>query len=114
MKKIREIITELNVAISNGIEKNKYEELKEKIKELLPYADLEETYGIDLITLNKIRQASTICYKGIYWVNKVGVFKSGIMVRLKRNTVRLPFTTYGIDWALNKKNIQPKKEVETE
>ena len=61
-------------------------------------------YDLDIWSEDEVRQV----------VNKVGVFKSGIMVRLKRNTVRLPFTTYGIDWALNKKDIQPKKEVETE
>lgn len=38
---IREIITELNVIISNGIEKEKYLEIKEVIKKLLDYAELE-------------------------------------------------------------------------
>lgn len=43
---IREIITELNVIISNGIEKEKYLEIKEAIKKLLAYAELEEQYEI--------------------------------------------------------------------
>lgn len=43
---IREIITELNVIISNGVEKEKYLEIKEAIKKLLVYAELEEQYEI--------------------------------------------------------------------
>lgn len=43
---IREIITELNVIISNGVEKEKYLEIKETINKLLAYAELEEQYEI--------------------------------------------------------------------
>ena len=42
MKSIRQIITDLNVARSNGCSKEKSEELKNIINDLLPYAEEQE------------------------------------------------------------------------
>lgn len=53
MNKLREIITNLNVANSNDVSKEKHEEIRGIIEELLPYAELEEELGIDLIKLIK-------------------------------------------------------------
>ena len=54
--KIRQIITQLNVATSSNIEHEKHEELKAIYKQLLTYAEIEEELGIDLITLAKIQR----------------------------------------------------------
>ena len=43
MKKIREIITDLNVVRSNNCSKEKSEEIKKVINDLLPYAEQQET-----------------------------------------------------------------------
>lgn len=42
MKTIREIITRLNVARSNGCSQEKSQEIKEIIQDLLPYAEMQE------------------------------------------------------------------------
>ena len=50
---MKKIIAELMVLISNGVEPNKYQEIKNKIKELLPYEEdvrafeLIKSYEID-------------------------------------------------------------------
>ena len=49
--KLREIVTKLNVARSVNCSEEKSEEIKKIIYELLPYCELEEELGIDLITL---------------------------------------------------------------
>ena len=53
MNKLREIITNLNVANSNDISQEKHQEIRGIIEELLPYAELEEEIGVDLMTLLK-------------------------------------------------------------
>ena len=54
MKKIRESITELNVANSNDVSKTKHDELRGIVEDLLPYAELEEEFGFDLSLFKKV------------------------------------------------------------
>ena len=49
--KLRKIITELNVINSNNIEKSKHDEIKSIINKLLPYVEMEENIGVDLLAL---------------------------------------------------------------
>ena len=43
---INEIIAQLMTIISNGVEESKYQEIKAKLKELLPYADKERAFEL--------------------------------------------------------------------
>lgn len=49
---MKKIIAELMVLISNGVEPNKYQEIKNKIKELLPYE--EDVRAFELIKKYRI------------------------------------------------------------
>ena len=66
--KLREIITDLMTIISNGVKKDKYQEIKDKVTELVPYAEYEEEVVMyDLQTLLKIAN------EGIWFYNGSGV-----------------------------------------
>jgi hypothetical protein len=78
---IREIITELNVIISNGVEKEKYLEIKEAIKKLLAYAELEEQYEIkDFDELKNILED--------YDVNCMVVISMGLEIQKLRKELK--------------------------
>ena len=63
MKTLWEIVASLNVTRSNDCSKEKSEEFKSIIQDLLPYAKLEDRLDIDLITLISVFD------KGFYaWV----------------------------------------------
>lgn len=118
MKNINEIVASLNVARSNDCSKEKSEEFKSIIQDLLPYAKLEERLGIDLITLIKALEG------GIYIKTKQGEIK-GTSVTLSydcdcynewlsnfRSTLvsselhtAVNIRDYGKDWALKKEEL---------
>ena len=52
--KIREIVTDLNVANSYSVSEDKHKELRGIIEQLLPYAELEEEFGFDLSLFKKV------------------------------------------------------------
>lgn len=64
MSKVREIITQLNVATSSNTDNDKHEELKAIYKQLLPYAEIEEELGINLLDLLKAEDPDT-CFMEI-------------------------------------------------
>lgn len=113
--KIREIITRLNIAISNSIEKEKYDELKDIIKDLIPYAELEEELGIDLITLFK-------AMKNGIWIKRTNKFGEVFYDREEVSSFSFYFKEiyveheceyqypyalkdYGVTWALTKEEL---------
>ena len=61
--KIREIITKLNVARSSGIPKEKSDEIKGIIQNLIPYAEAEEDVGCDLTTVLKALRQGSVLYR---------------------------------------------------
>ena len=66
--KLREIITQLMESISNGVEESKYQEIKEQIIKLVPYAEYEEEVVMfDLKTILKIINEGFYYYTGS-WV----------------------------------------------
>jgi hypothetical protein len=63
--KLREIITQLMESISNGVEESKYQEIKEQIIKLVPYAEYEEEVVMfDLKTILKIINEGFYYYTG--------------------------------------------------
>lgn len=73
--KIRKIITQLNVATSSNVEQEKHEELKAIYKQLLPYAEIEEELGVDLITYFKLKKGTKV-YTNSPWLKEECVIES--------------------------------------
>lgn len=113
--KIREIITELNVANSNNVSEDKHKELRDIIEHLLPYAEFEERIGIDFITLTKALEDG-VYYKeyshGKFEFCKVrGIEKIGLSII--SNFAPYPecddiayFKDYGKTWALTQEELE--------
>ena len=55
-KSIRQIITELNVIRSNNCSKEKSEEIKEVIQELIPYAEEQEEHDAMVKMMDEMRE----------------------------------------------------------
>ena len=112
MKNIREIITDLNVARSNSCSKEKSEEIKGIIQNLLPYAEIEEELGIDLITLFKALKNG--CY-----VKPWAEIKHSYEIRTGSDNIHLflldennndySLKDYGKTWALKKEELLCQK-----
>lgn len=97
MKNIREIITDLNVARSNSCSKEKSEEIKGIINDLLPYAEIEEELGINLIKFFMgFKKNVRIYYKKGKKI-KEGIMTLGILQK------------YGKTWALTKEELLCQK-----
>lgn len=112
--KIRQIITQLNIATSSNIEHEKHEELKAIYKQLLPYAEVEEELGIDLITLFKALKNGV--YSNHYAYAGEEIHK--IDVELQKRSYGLCVSggfgeghnikDYGKTWALTKEELEVK------
>lgn len=71
--KLRDIITDLMTIIGNGVESEKYQEIKAKLNELVPYAEYEEEVVMwDLATLLKIANEGIWFYNGSYVIGRSG------------------------------------------
>lgn len=93
MKNINQIIASLNVARSNNCSKEKSEEFKSIIKDLLPYGNIEEKLGIDLITFVKILTEDVYVKQG----NKITkVFTPPILLEFEKE--------YYFEWHYHKLN----------
>ena len=114
MSRMREIITELNVANSNDVSEDKHYELKGIIQELLIYAMIEEQIGIDFITLTKALE-NGICF----WpcsdnnLRPCGPFELGLDFKNLRFyscgdgwEASYYFKDYGKTWALTQEELE--------
>ena len=111
--KIRQIITQLNIATSSNTEHEKHEELKAIYKQLLPYAEIEEELGVDIITLFTALN-NPICikgYKGAIWCSNrlIGKCFSDYLLVVQEDTMLYP-KDYGKTWSLTKEELEKNNE----
>lgn len=114
MSRMREIITELNVANSNNVSEDKHKEIRGIVEHLLPYAEFEEQIGIDFITLTKALEDG-ICFWSSNDNNPkpCGPFKLGLDFKNLRFyscgdywEASYYFKDYGKTWALTQEELE--------
>ena len=108
MKNIRTSITELNVARSSDCSKEKSEEIKGIIQDLLPYAELEEELGIDLLTLFKALKQGYIWYDEEKYKIECLYMKPRIHLYVADGVGGCYMEDYGKTWALTKEELETK------
>ena len=128
MKNINEIIASLNVARSNDCSKEKSEEFKSIIKELLPYGELEQELGLPLKVWVYLIKKEFIEEERIYVENSIdnenekqltkkvngrpqrfilGIDFEEKFIQLQgtEEWCEMPFKDYGKTWALTKEEL---------
>ena len=114
--RLREIVTELNIANSNNVSNDKHQELRNVIEKLLPYTELEETFGFDLSIFETVLlgDKNGICYWSANDNNPqpVGPYRMSIDFSNLRFcsygdfwSVVFYFKDYGKTWALTKEEL---------
>lgn len=111
---IVEFAEELNVAISNGMEKSKHNEIKKLLIKLLPYGEIEEELDIDLIKVCKALKNGIVVRCDNEFSGERNVFVSLTPDRLsieyknkclRKGKNKFYFTDYGKKWALTEDEL---------